>query len=86
VEKSVGKSGSFDFASGLALWVAAKANVPLVRWQKQFKFFLCGGGVLIFFGSVCLFDKSGVEFSIGHKSVCLKSVSLMLALSQNACS
>jgi len=28
--------------------MAAKPNVPLVRWQQQFNLFLGGGGVLFF--------------------------------------
>jgi len=34
-QKSVGKSGSFAFASALGLWVAAKANVPHVWLPKN---------------------------------------------------
>jgi len=34
------KNGSFDFAEGLASCVGAKANVPFVGWQLNFKIFV----------------------------------------------
>jgi len=34
------RNGSFDFAEGLASCVGAKANVPFVGWQLNFKIFV----------------------------------------------
>lgn len=45
---ALAKIGSFGVVNGSAFSVAATPNVPLVRLPKKFKYFLCGGGVLIF--------------------------------------
>lgn len=45
------------FASGWSYAVAAKANVPLVRWQKQFKVFFVVAVFKFFFEAfACLLE------------------------------